>query len=453
MATGAAEPPRCGVRPRYRCLHRPDGRGPRGRLRRRRGRLAGDTTRCAASTSTRTAPMSGATGVPRRAPQPRRCAAAGAPADASSTTTRFSLQRLRRGADARAGGAPRAAAERRRGDRRRTPSADDRQHADRDGASTARRALGRPAGIVARTWSSASSTPASGPSTRASPTRSTSPTARQDGRNAIAPCTVRRRRTGTASARPVSSGPAGLQQQAHRRPVVHRGPRPAPAVDPEGDYASARDHDGHGTHTASTAGGNRASIPSIFGRDLGVGTISGMAPRARIAAYKGCFGEAGCVVSDLVMRDRHRRRRRRRRHQLLDRFRHALGSLSTPTPSRSCSRATPACSSPPRRATPARVRRPSAPRPTAPGSPPSAPAPTAASSRTPSPSATATTVFGGSVTHGVGPAPARRRRRRTAPTAGSTRPTVGGAIVLCLRVTGIPGSRTAQACSPPAASA
>ncbi|HYU57102.1 MAG TPA: S8 family serine peptidase, partial [Actinomycetota bacterium] len=68
----------------------------------------------------------------------------------------------------------------------------------------------------------------------------------------------------------------------------------------EGDYLSARDHDGHGTHTASTAGGNRGVDPSIFGRDLGVDTISGMAPRARIAAYKGCFGEAGCVVSDLV---------------------------------------------------------------------------------------------------------------------------------------------------------
>ena len=69
----------------------------------------------------------------------------------------------------------------------------------------------------------------------------------------------------------------------------------------EGEYTSARDHDGHGTHTASTAGGNSGVDPQIFGRDLGVGTISGMAPRARIAAYKGCFGEEGCVVSDLVM--------------------------------------------------------------------------------------------------------------------------------------------------------
>jgi hypothetical protein len=66
------------------------------------------------------------------------------------------------------------------------------------------------------------------------------------------------------------------------------------------DYVSARDHDGHGTHTASTAGGNAGVDPSIFGRDLGVGTISGMAPRARIAAYKACFGEVGCFLSDLV---------------------------------------------------------------------------------------------------------------------------------------------------------
>jgi hypothetical protein len=68
----------------------------------------------------------------------------------------------------------------------------------------------------------------------------------------------------------------------------------------EGEYASPRDHDGHGTHTASTAGGNAGVDPMIFGRDLGVDTISGMAPRARIAAYKGCFGEAGCALSDLV---------------------------------------------------------------------------------------------------------------------------------------------------------
>ena len=65
------------------------------------------------------------------------------------------------------------------------------------------------------------------------------------------------------------------------------------------DFESPRDANGHGTHTASTAAGNAGVDPSIFGRDLGVGTISGMAPRARIAAYKACW-EDGCILSDLV---------------------------------------------------------------------------------------------------------------------------------------------------------
>jgi subtilisin family serine protease len=68
-----------------------------------------------------------------------------------------------------------------------------------------------------------------------------------------------------------------------------------------GDYKSARDHDGHGTHTTSTAGGNANVQASIFGIDRG--RISGMAPRARVAAYKACWsgksGE-GCFSSDTV---------------------------------------------------------------------------------------------------------------------------------------------------------
>jgi subtilisin family serine protease len=63
------------------------------------------------------------------------------------------------------------------------------------------------------------------------------------------------------------------------------------------DYNSARDHDGHGTHTTSTAAGNAGVPASVFGQSFG--NISGMAPRARVAAYKACW-PGGCAGSDLV---------------------------------------------------------------------------------------------------------------------------------------------------------
>jgi subtilisin family serine protease len=62
-------------------------------------------------------------------------------------------------------------------------------------------------------------------------------------------------------------------------------------------YNSARDYDGHGTHTASTAAGNAEVASSIYG--IRRGTLSGVAPRARVIAYSAC-GELGCVTSDLV---------------------------------------------------------------------------------------------------------------------------------------------------------
>lgn len=66
------------------------------------------------------------------------------------------------------------------------------------------------------------------------------------------------------------------------------------------DFNSPRDFDGHGTHTASTAGGN-ANVP-VTGPAAVLGAISGMAPRARIAAYKVCWGgdAGGCRSSDSV---------------------------------------------------------------------------------------------------------------------------------------------------------
>ena len=69
------------------------------------------------------------------------------------------------------------------------------------------------------------------------------------------------------------------------------------------EFWSARDADGHGSHTASTAGGNGNVAASASGFDLG--SISGMAPRARISAYKACWGfgddpAAGCATVDTV---------------------------------------------------------------------------------------------------------------------------------------------------------
>ena len=69
----------------------------------------------------------------------------------------------------------------------------------------------------------------------------------------------------------------------------------------ENEFLSPRDADGHGTHIASVAAGNR--VKATLG-GTPVATISGIAPRARIAAYKACWLEPGatrasCAMSDL----------------------------------------------------------------------------------------------------------------------------------------------------------
>ena len=73
------------------------------------------------------------------------------------------------------------------------------------------------------------------------------------------------------------------------------------------EFLSPRDYAGHGSHTSSTAGGNENV--TITGPLSGYGHINGIAPRARLAMYKVCWGSAvhhpagsgvlpGCQTSD-----------------------------------------------------------------------------------------------------------------------------------------------------------
>lgn len=62
------------------------------------------------------------------------------------------------------------------------------------------------------------------------------------------------------------------------------------------EFDSARDNEGHGTHTATTAAGNANVQSEIFGVTKDV--VSGIAPRAQVIAYK-ALGDGGGFTSDL----------------------------------------------------------------------------------------------------------------------------------------------------------
>ena len=64
---------------------------------------------------------------------------------------------------------------------------------------------------------------------------------------------------------------------------------------------TARDTNGHGTHTLSTAGGAFVPRASLFG--FGNGTAKGGSPKARVAAYRVCwgsYGRVGCYGADIL---------------------------------------------------------------------------------------------------------------------------------------------------------
>ncbi len=72
------------------------------------------------------------------------------------------------------------------------------------------------------------------------------------------------------------------------------------------EYNSPREGatSGHGTHTASTSGGNDM-VPVRASNGVITGFMSGVAPRARIAAYKVCWtatvaAQTGCYTSDMM---------------------------------------------------------------------------------------------------------------------------------------------------------
>jgi subtilisin family serine protease len=69
------------------------------------------------------------------------------------------------------------------------------------------------------------------------------------------------------------------------------------------EFVSPRDYDGHGSHTASTAAGNHDVAAVVNGVE--VGRASGIAPAARLAAYKICwelpdFSTANCGSAETV---------------------------------------------------------------------------------------------------------------------------------------------------------
>ncbi len=62
--------------------------------------------------------------------------------------------------------------------------------------------------------------------------------------------------------------------------------------------SSARDTNGHGSHTASTAAGNRHQVTLPFGGEVATRTVQGVAPRANLITYRVCIDT--CPVTAIL---------------------------------------------------------------------------------------------------------------------------------------------------------
>ena len=152
--------------------------------------------------------------------------------------------------------------------------------------TVARTTAARPA----KTSSSASSTPASGRSTRASPT--TAPT-----RTAARSTTERSACDFGNTAQNADDAPFTCNNKLIGARQMLDTYRAIIGAEPD-EFDSARDDDGHGTHTASTAAGNAGVQASVFG--VNVAARSPASPRApTIVAYK-ALGNLGGFTSDLA---------------------------------------------------------------------------------------------------------------------------------------------------------
>ncbi|KAF2311957.1 hypothetical protein GH714_027609 [Hevea brasiliensis] len=65
-------------------------------------------------------------------------------------------------------------------------------------------------------------------------------------------------------------------------------------------FYTARDYEGHGSHTLSTVGGNFVPGASLHNAEAIGGTAKGGSPKARVAAYKVCWPGAGCYNADIL---------------------------------------------------------------------------------------------------------------------------------------------------------